>query len=202
MRSGVPIVVSAPSGGGKTSLCRRVIADLGQAVFSVSHTTRPRRGTEREGVDYHYVEDKRFDELIAENAFLEHANVHGKRYGTTREHVIEKLTAGTDVFFDVDVQGGRQISERLPGTALVFILPPNMRVLEQRLRQRATDVDDQIAKRLAAVQSEIDSAHFYSYWIVNDDFEHAVRELSAIVTAERIRHADKQHLSRALFGER
>lgn len=202
MRSGVPIVVSAPSGGGKTSLCRRVIADLGHAVFSVSHTTRARRGSEREGVDYHYVDDKGFDELVEKNAFLEWANVHGKRYGTAREHVMHQLAKGNDVYFDVDVQGGRQIAAQLPGTALIFILPPNMLVLEQRLRQRATDVDAQIAKRLAAVQSEIDAAHFYTYWIVNDDFEHAVRELTAIVTAERIRHADKQAMVRALSGEK
>ena len=198
MRSGVPIVVSAPSGGGKTTLCRRVISELGGAVFSVSHTTRPMRGNEREGVDYHFVDDKTFDDLIAKGAFLEWANVHGKRYGTTRDQVTGHLANGVDVFFDIDVQGGRQIAERLPGAVLVFVLPPNIEVLERRLRARATDVEAQIQRRLAATKTEIQSAIFYNYWLVNDDLDHAVREMSAIIIAERIRLVDKMALTAAL----
>lgn len=197
-RSGVPIVVSAPSGGGKTTLCRRVIDELGGAVFSISHTTRAMRGNEREGVDYHYTDDRGFDELIAKGAFLEWANVHGKRYGTTREQVAAHLANGVDVFFDIDVQGGRQIAERLPGAVLVFVLPPNIEVLERRLRARATDVEAQIQRRLAATKSEIEAATFYPYWLVNDDLDHAVREMSAIIVAERIRRADKMALTQAL----
>jgi len=200
VRSGVPIVISAPSGGGKTTIARRVIADLGSAAFSISHTTRPRRGNERDGVDYHFVDDPTFDDLISKGAFLEWANVHGKRYGTTQALVAESLSKGIDVFFDVDVQGGRQIAERLPGAALVFLLPPNMQVLEQRLRARATDKDEQIASRLAAAKSEIEAASFYTYWIVNDNLEQAVREMTAIVVAERIRRIDKHVLTWSLTG--
>lgn len=198
MRSGVPIVVSAPSGGGKTTLCRRVINELGGAVFSVSHTTRPMRGNEREGVDYHFVDNKGFDELIDKGAFLEWAHVHGNRYGTTREAVAGHLSNGVDVFFDIDVQGGRQIAERMPGAVLVFVLPPNIEVLERRLRARATDVEAQIQRRLAATKSEIESATFYTYWLVNDELDHAVREMSAIIMAERIRRNDKMALTQAL----
>lgn len=175
------------------------MAELGGAVFSVSHTTRAIRGNERDGVDYHFVDDKAFDALVEQGAFLEWAHVHGKRYGTTRDKVLEHLTHGTDVFFDIDVQGGRQIAERLPGAVLVFVLPPTMEVLERRLRARATDVDTQIQRRLAATKSEIEAATFYTYWLVNDDLDHAVREMSSIIIAERLRRVDKAALTQALI---
>ena len=200
VRSGVPIVLSAPSGGGKTTIARRVIDHLGSAVFSISHTTRPLRGSERDGIDYHFVDDATFDDMVSRGAFLEWASVHGKRYGTARGHVAESLSNGLDVFFDIDVQGGRQIVERLPGAVLVFLLPPNMQVLEQRLRGRGTDHDEQIGSRLAAAKSEIEAAMFYPYWIVNDSLEHAVREMTAIVVAERIRRVDKHVLTWSLTG--
>ncbi len=167
-------------------------------MFSVSHTTRPMRGNERDGVDYHFVDDKTFDELVAKGAFLEWAHVHGNRYGTTRDAVTAHLNNGVDVFFDIDVQGGRQIAERMPGAVLVFVLPPNIEVLERRLRARATDVEAQIQRRLAATRSEIESAIFYTYWLVNDDLDHATREMCAIIMAERIRRNDKMALTQAL----
>src|SRR5437773_335563 len=124
-RRGVPIVVSAPSGAGKTTLCHAVLARVGGIEFSVSHTTRAPRGKEKDGVDYYFVDDAAFAKLVAEGQLLEWAEVHGKRYGTSRGEVDRRLERGIDVLFDIDVQGGRQLHERLPGTVLVYVLPPD-----------------------------------------------------------------------------
>lgn len=170
------------------------MAALGGIEFSVSHTTRARRPLERDGVDYHFVDDATFERMAAEGAFLEWAHVYGKRYGTSRAEVSGRLLAGTDVFFDIDVQGGRQLRERLDDVVLVYVLPPSLRVLEERLRARKSDADGEIAKRLELAKSEIEAASFYTHWIVNDDLDKAVRELSAIVVGERLRRVDKQDL--------
>jgi guanylate kinase len=193
-RRGVPIVVSAPSGGGKTTLCHKLIAELGGVEFSVSHTTRPPRGAERHDVDYHFVADAEFDELIKRDAFLEWAPVHGNRYGTSRIEADSRLERGIDVLFDIDIQGGRQISQHLADTVLVFILPPSLATLEQRLRLRRSDSPEVIERRLAAARQEIRDAAFYTHWIVNAELERAVAELKAIVVAERLRRADKNAL--------
>lgn len=200
-RTGVPLVISAPSGAGKTTLCHRVIGELGEAAFSVSHTTRARRGSEQDGVDYFFVDDPTFERLVQEDAFLEWAHVHGRRYGTTRAQAEGRLSRGVDVFFDIDVQGGRQIAERMPDAVLVFVLPPSMAVLEERLRGRGSDGAEQIERRLRAAREEIEAATFYHYWIVNDELERAVAELSAIVRTERLRRVDKARLARS-FWER
>ena len=129
-RRGVPLVVSAPSGGGKTTLCRKLIASLSDVHFSVSYTTRPLRGAEESGVDYFFVSNKEFDQLVEEGSFLEWAHVHGHRYGTHRRLTEELLSVGQDVLFDIDIQGGRQIAEALGDAALLFILPPNKKELK------------------------------------------------------------------------
>ncbi len=199
-RTGVPIVISAPSGGGKTTLCRELMAQVPGVEFSVSHTTRQARPGERDGVDYHFVSDAEFDALVAGDAFLEWAWVHGHRYGTSRLETDSRLAAGIDVLFDIDVQGGRQVSERLPGAVLVFVLPPDLATLEQRLRGRKSDSEDEIARRLAAARQELEQATFYTHWIVNDELSRAVSDLKSIVVSERLRRMDKQALVRALLG--
>lgn len=200
LRTGVPVVVSAPSGGGKTTLCRRLIHDVGGVEFSVSHTTRQPRPGERDGIDYHFVDDAAFGRLVAASAFLEHAWVHGHHYGTTRAEAEGRLSRGIDVLFDIDIQGGRQIAERLPDAVLVFVLPPDLATLEARLRGRRSDADDEIARRLAAARAEIEQASFYTHWIVNDDLERALRELRTVLESERLRHADKGALAQTILS--
>lgn len=202
-RKGVPMVVSAPSGGGKTTLCRRLANTMARVELSISHTTRAPRGSEQDGVDYHFVDAPTFDRLQAEGAFLESAVVHGHHYGTARGEAEARLAAGIDVLFDIDIQGGRQIANRLGGAVLVFILPPDMAALEERLRGRGSDSNDVIARRLAVAEHEIEAASFYSHWIINDDLEAAFDELRSILIAERLRRVDAAELvSTFLHGSR
>jgi guanylate kinase len=200
LRTGVPLVVSAPSGGGKTTLCRRLMSEVSGVEFSVSHTTRKPRGAERDGVDYHFVDDAGFERLVGASAFLEHAWVHGHHYGTTRAEADGRLLRGVDVLFDIDVQGGRQIAAQLPDAVLVFVLPPDVATLEARLRGRRSDADDEIARRLAAARAEIEQASFYTHWIVNDDLDRALAELRAVLAGERLRHVDKGVLVRTFLA--
>ena len=194
MRSRAPgllLILCAPSGAGKTTLARRFVAAHGDARFSISVTTRPRRGAERDGVDYHFVPAERFEELVAQGAFAEWAEVHGQRYGTLRATVEESLAAGEIAVFDIDVQGGAQVKARWPGqTVGALVLPPSMQELERRLRDRSTDPDEAIRRRLAVARSEIErGAAQCDYLIVNDDLEAALGRLEAVVAHERSRLA-------------
>jgi guanylate kinase len=184
---GLLLVLSAPSGAGKTTLAHRLRAAHPEAVFSVSATTRPPRGAERDGVDYHFVTPDRFDALAAEGAFAEWAEVHGQRYGTLRTTVDASLADGRVAIFDIDVQGGSQIKLAWPReTATVFVLPPTVEELERRLRGRSTDSDDTIARRLAAARAEAARGlAVYDYVVVNDALDAAYARLDAIVRHER-----------------
>jgi len=203
LRTGVPMVVSAPSGGGKTTLCRRLVETVADVEFSISYTTRALRGRERDGVDYHFVDDAAFDELVANEALLEWAHVHGRRYGTSKRETDVRLSRGIDVMFDIDVQGGRQIAERIPDAVLVFVLPPDMATLEGRLRGRGSDADDEIARRLEAARIEIgEASELYTHWIVNDDLDLAFAELRSVLVGERLRRVDRGRLLADLLGGR
>lgn len=191
MARGVPVVVSAPSGAGKTTLCRKVMGQLGKIEFSISYTTRPARGHEVDGKDYHFITRESFDEKIEAGDFLEWADVHGKRYGTGRAATEKWLSKGHDVFFDIDYQGGFQIRDALPDAVLVFIVPPSLDVLESRLRGRQTDSEEQILKRLAKAREEIAQAKDYDYWICNDNLDEASELLESILKAERNRRLSK-----------
>ena len=187
-RRGIPIVISAPSGAGKTTLCHAVQGVIPGIEFSVSYTTRDPRLGETDGVDYHFVSDEYFSRMVEEGAFLEWADVHNHRYGTAYEATESQLAAGKDVFFDIDVEGGRQIAERLPDALLVLVLPPSMEDLEQRLRGRRSDSEEQIERRLAAAREEVRKAErFYPHTIVNADLGEAVAGLSKLITDERRR---------------
>ncbi len=199
-RRGSPVIVSAPSGGGKTTICRRAIAELDDVEFSVSHTTRAPRAHERDQVDYVFIDNDRFDAMVSEGLFLEWANVHGHRYGTARSTVELRLDQGTDILFDIDVQGGRQIADRIPDAVLVYVLPPSMDVLTTRLKGRASDSPDVIARRLAAAQDEIKSATFYTHWIINDDLDEAVAALRSILIAERHKRYSRSALIDSVLG--
>jgi len=187
--AGLLLVLSAPSGAGKTTLARRFIGASEDARFSISATTRAPRGAERDGVDYHFVSPERFAALVAEGAFAEWAEVHGQRYGTLRSTVEEALAAGRVAVFDIDVQGGAQVRALWPAsTVAVFVLPPSMQELERRLRARSTEPDSAIARRLAVARSEVErGCSQYDYCIVNDQLERALTELKAVVACERAR---------------
>ena len=184
---GLLLVLSAPSGAGKTTLAHRFRARHPEAIFSISATTRPPRGAERDGVDYHFVSPERFGALVEQGAFAEWADVHGQRYGTLRATVEEALAARRIAIFDIDVQGGSQIKAAWPkDTATVFVLPPGVGELERRLRGRSTDSDDVIRRRLAAARVEVGRGLAgYDYVVVNDVLETAVGQLEAIARHER-----------------
>ncbi|ABC82376.1 guanylate kinase [Anaeromyxobacter dehalogenans] len=190
---GLLLVLSAPSGAGKTTLAHRLREASPDAVFSISATTRAPRGAEREGVDYHFVTAERFTELVAQGAFAEWAEVHGQRYGTLRATVDEALAAGKLALFDIDVQGGAQIKAAWPQqAATVLVLPPDEAELERRLRGRDTDSDETIRRRLVAARAEVARGlGSYDYVVVNDVLEGALAQLQAIVRHERLRHAGR-----------
>jgi guanylate kinase len=187
------LILSAPSGTGKTTLARRLVAAHEGASFSVSYTTRPPRAGETDGVDYHFVSQQRFDEMVANGDFVESAHVHGHHYGTPRSS-IEKATGM--VVFDIDVQGGETIKSQYPDAVRALILPPSLAELERRLRTRSTDDDATVRRRLHAARIEIRLARSagYEYWVVNEDLERAYADLEAIVRAENCK-AGRQPLS-------
>jgi guanylate kinase len=184
---GLLLVLSAPSGAGKTTLAHRFRAAHPDAVFSISATTRAPRGAERDGVDYHFVTPARFDELVTAGAFAEWAEVHGHRYGTLKATVDAALSAGRIAIFDIDVQGGEQIKATWPQqAATVFVLPPSPQELERRLRARSTDSEGTIQRRLGAAHAEVERGlASYEYVVVNDVVERAAACLSAIAAQER-----------------
>lgn len=184
MDSGLMLVLSAPSGTGKTTLARRLLAECG-GIFSVSVTTRAPRGTERPGIDYEFVDRAEFQRRIEAGELLEWAEVHGNRYGTPRRFA-EEAVAGRLVVFDIDVQGGRQIKARHPEATAVLVLPPSLAELERRLKGRGTETPESIARRLAAAFGEISAGlESYDYALVNDDLERAYADLAALVRCRR-----------------
>ena len=200
-RRGFPVVLSAASGTGKTTLSHLLLDSDRSLVLSISTTTRAPRGSEEHGVDYHFVDVASFEAMIARGAFIEHARVHGNHYGSSREWTEAQLAQGTDVLFDIDVQGGRQIKKLFPEAVLIFILPPTMDELEGRLRRRGTDSDEVIARRLAAARAESSAGlRNYDYLVVNERLDQALGDLSAIVRTHRIRSADRSEISTRLVG--
>ena len=184
--TGTLYIVSAASGAGKTSLLRALMERDERLVISVSHTTRQPRPGERSGHDYHFVDDAEFLRLIEADAFLEHARVFDRRYGTTYAAVQADLAAGRDVLVEIDWQGARQIRERLPNTVSIFILPPSRDALERRLRRRGQDSNEVIAARMAAAMDEMSHCAEYDYLVWNDVFDTALVDLEAIVRSRRL----------------
>ncbi|WP_262695285.1 guanylate kinase [Kordiimonas aquimaris] len=206
-RRGLMLVMSSPSGAGKTTLTRRLLSEDDDVVMSVSATTREPRPGEVDGKDYFFVSHERFREMIDEGELLEHAVVFENRYGTPRGPVIQALNAGKDVIFDIDWQGTQQLMSSASAIDLVriFILPPSIKALEERLHKRAQDSNETVQKRMAQAESEISHWAEYDYVLINDDLERTYEDLKAIVRAERFRRERRPGMSdfvRQLIEER
>lgn len=188
-RRGFPLVIAAPSGAGKTTIARSLVARSPDAAFSVSATTREARASEREGRDYLFVDDDRFEELLRDGELLEWAVVHGHRYGTPRRQLQQALEEGRVVVLDIDVQGARQVRAAFEDAVLVFVLPPSAAELERRLARRASEDAVELERRLRAAQQELGAAQEFDYIVVNDEVERAVEAIAAIMRGERQRRA-------------
>jgi len=188
-RQGILFVVSAPSGAGKTSLCQELVSQLPDLRHSVSYTTRKPRPAEIADRHYHFVDEATFRDMIKEGAFLEWAEVYGNLYGTPRAPIKEWISQGIDVLLDIDTQGALQIRRHEPDAVSIYILPPSLEVLRRRLEDRKGDAPDEIARRLKKARDEVKHYRDYIYVIINEDFKFAVRQLEAIVLAERSRTA-------------
>jgi guanylate kinase len=186
MQTGNLFLVSAPSGAGKTSLVNAALDADSQLVVSISHTTRPARGGEVEGENYFFVSDDQFVQMIDEGKFLEHANVFGKRYGTSKAEVAAKRALGQDVILEIDWQGAQQVREAIPDAISVFVLPPSMEELAARLTSRGEDTAHSIEKRLGEAKLDMSQAIHFDYLVINADFETALQDFANIVHAARL----------------
>ncbi|MDF1554242.1 MAG: guanylate kinase [Deferrisomatales bacterium] len=192
---GLPLVISAPSGAGKTTLIRRLCEQEPGLEFSISHTTRPPRDGESDGVEYHFVDEAAFRAMAAAGGFAEWALVHGNLYGTSFAALEEQLARGSDVILDIDVQGALQVSQRFPEAVLIFIQPPSLEELHRRLEARGSDSPEVIERRLRNAAEEMSQAHRYHHVVVNERLERAAAELAAVVAM--VRGATTQPSSRA-----
>jgi guanylate kinase len=202
-RRGLMLVLSSPSGAGKTTISRRLLDIEPDLVLSISATTRPMRPSEQEGVDYQFVDHAAFDRMVAESAFLEHAKVFDHQYGTPRAAVEQSLAAGRDVLFDIDWQGTQQLAQSARADLVsVFILPPTIAALEQRLKTRAQDSAEVVARRMAKAADEMSHWAEYDYIIVNDDLEVSIQRVRAILLAERLKRYRQVGLAEFVNGLR
>lgn len=180
-------VISAPSGSGKTTICRALLDRVEGLALSVSYTTRERRPGEVDGVDYHFVDEGKFDNILNTNGFLEHARVYGRRYGTSRAAVESIVSRGVDAVLELDVQGGRSVKAAVPEAVLVGILPPDQETLRDRLVARGRDTREEMERRLTEARQELAALKEYDYLVVNDDLEKAVSRVESVVRARRLR---------------
>jgi len=199
--SGTLYIVAAPSGAGKSSLVNALLERERDIVLSISHTTRPPRPGDVDGEHYHFVNRGVFERLVADNAFLEHAEVFGNLYGTSRKAVEPLLEQGRDVLLEIDWQGARQVRKVMPDCVSIFILPPSREELERRLRTRAADSAVTIARRLAESRDEIAHVDDFDYVVVNDEFAEALNDLRSIVTTRRLRREAQAKRHAALIAD-
>ena len=198
---GVLYIVSAPSGAGKTSLVKALLKTDPAIRLSVSYTTRAPRPGESDGRDYHFVDRERFEAMLAEGEFLEHAEVYGNFYGTSKGSISRDLNAGHDVLLEIDWQGAAQVRAHFPQSASVFILPPSFNALRTRLAGRGQDSDAVIQRRLAAAAHDVAHADAFDYIMVNDDFDHALQDLVAITRSIRLQAPRQMKRHACLFDE-
>ena len=192
---GIPFIISAPSGAGKTSIIETLCAATSSVAVSISHTTRPMRPGEVDGINYHFISTEAFQQYIKKNMFLEYAKVFGHYYGTSLAWIKQQLSAGIDVLLDIDWQGAQQIKKKLPQSVSIFILPPSLEALRQRLTQRAQDNENIIEKRMAEAKSELSHYREFDFLVVNQEFTTAVADCQAII---RSRHLQTEHQQQEL----
>ena len=197
--SPILFIVSSPSGAGKTTLCRRLLAEFNDLRFSTSHTTRKPRQNEVDGKDYFFIDDADFDEMIEDEMFIEWAHVHAYRYGTSRAELRAAANDGKDLLFDVDFQGARQIKEQYPDALGVFVLPPSIEELQRRLRSRGTETDESLERRFKAALEEIANHAGFDYLVVNDNLDLAYEQLRSILISERARHGRVAHIAKQML---
>jgi len=194
-------VVAAPSGGGKTSLISALLDEDERTRLSVSHTTRPPRPGEQDGVHYHFVDEFTFLDLVSQDAFLEHARVFDYRYGTGRQSVEQQLASGHDVILDIDWQGARQIRKAFPSCCSIFIIPPSLEVLRQRLTGRGQDSESVIQRRMRDAQAEISHWTEFDFLIINDDFNEALADLHSIIRSGQLSRPRNMSQLREILAE-
>ena len=199
-RRGLLFIVSAPSGTGKTTLVERVVQRVHRLRMSRSYTSRPARVGEKDGVDYNFISRERFESMVRDGAFLEWADVFGSYYGTAVTDTETALAGGDDVVLVIDVQGARQVRSRGIETVGIFVLPPSSAILEQRLRGRSKDTEEQIQRRLQVARREVSEYARYEYVVVNDEVESAVDRLRAIIVAERARVTPMRREAESIIG--
>ena len=193
-----PVVLSAPSGAGKTSIARALVKEIEDVVFSVSATTRPARDHEVDGVDYHFVSEAEFRAMIEADELVEWAEVHGHLYGTSREALQAAREGGRFLILDVDVQGAMQMRDRVPDAVLVFVLPPSADALVDRLTERGTEGEDNVTQRIENARGELEQASRFDYIVVNENLDHAINDVRSIVLAEGRRTDRAIDLSNAI----
>src|SRR5215469_8402589 len=190
-RKPIVYIISAPSGSGKSTLVNEILKAVPGLDFSISYTTRPPRGSERNGKQYHFVTHDEFERMVQADEFLEHAKFDGNCYGTARRFLREAERKSTDLLLDIDVQGAAQIHQKLPDAVSIFVLPPDKKTLEWRLRKRAENDEQDIQRRLDAAKREIEQYDRYNYVLVNDQLEKSIERLEAIVLSERLRREER-----------
>ena len=186
-RRGILFVISAPSGAGKTTLCKQLMASLPGIWHSVSYTTRKPRVGEEGGREYYFIEESMFEGMVARREFVEHAYVYGHWYGTPRKALMDKMEQGIDILLEIDVQGALQIKKQFGDAVYIFILPPSLDTLRERLHGRASDSPEEIHRRLQKVKEEVNNFHEYYYIVRNDDLAQSLHELRSIFIAERLK---------------
>lgn len=194
MTKGRTFIISGPSGVGKSTVLKALLERRRDLFFSVSATTRPARPGEIDGIHYRFLDVDTFREWIARDEFLEYAEFVGNFYGTPREYVYKAMNQGRDVILDIEIQGALQVSQKMPDAVRIFIAPPSWEELERRLKDRGTDSEEKIQKRLLRAKVEVQTAHTYDYFVINDTVENAVQELEAIMTAEHCKPQERMEI--------
>lgn len=198
---GILLVVSGPSGAGKGTICNAIRKMYPDLEYSTSMTTRAPRNGEEEGISYFFRTDEEFEKLIEEDAFLEYARVYDHYYGTPKKYVLDKIQEGRSVLLEIDIQGAMQVKKRYPKGVFVYIVPPSLEILSQRIHDRGTDSEEVIQSRLAQITNELSLAHQYDYIVVNDVLEDAVRKTSAIIEAEKCKLSRNEGQIQTIFKQ-
>jgi guanylate kinase len=198
---GLLLVVSGPSGAGKSTVCKRLHMEMQGIALSVSVTTRPPRAFETEGVNYFFRTKEQFEEMLRREELLEHAYVYGHYYGTPKKYVFDRMAEGRDVLLEIEMQGALQVKKRFPDGVFIFIVPPSMRELTERIRKRGSESPEALLKRFRAAYEELGYLDEYHYLVLNEDVDSAVQRIKAIIHAEKCRVSRNEDLRRALLEE-